>query len=148
MQFNFNVDILGDIQESIHHAESNDTESVYSSLTSISDKLKKRNKLIKIAGKSEVGQLIIEEYQNDSAASDSDRNSSSRTRSSPKTIKTKSSVCSKPSFSFPQCALSQQFRNANFNHGYTPQLNISFRKVNVTPTQTNTHPHPSNTQNH
>ena len=55
MQFNFNVDILGDIQESIHHAESNDTESAYSSLTSISDKLKKRNKLIKIAGKSEVG---------------------------------------------------------------------------------------------
>ena len=47
-------------------------ESAYSSLTSISSKLRKRNKLVRIAGKSEAGWLTIEEYQNDSAASDSD----------------------------------------------------------------------------
>ena len=43
-----------------------------------------------------------------------------------------------PPFLFPQSVLSQQFRNTNFNHGYTPQLNIPFTKGNVPPTQTNT----------
>ena len=71
-QFNSIVDILDDIQESIHHVENNDTESAYSSLTSICDKLKKRNKLIRIADKSEAGWLTIEEYLNDSPASNSD----------------------------------------------------------------------------
>ena len=37
--------------------------------------------------------------------------------------------------------LSQLVWNAIFNHGYTPQLKISFRKGNVLPTQTNTLTH-------
>ena len=39
-------------------------------------------------------------------------------------------------FSFPQSVLSQQFWNASFNHGYTPQHNITFRKGKMPPTQT------------
>ena len=139
-QFNFCVDILDDIQESIDHVENNDTESVHSSLKSVSDKLIKINKLIRIVDKSEARWLTIEEYQNDSAASDSDNSQKIRQaeESALRKQKTKSSVCPKPSFSFHQSVLSQQFLNASFNHEYTPQLNIPFRKDNVRPTQTNT----------
>ena len=49
--------IFDDIHESIHHVKNIDSESVYSSLTSISNKLKKRNMLIRIADKSEAGWL-------------------------------------------------------------------------------------------
>ena len=67
------MDILHDIQESIYHVENNDAESSHCSLTSINNKLKKRNKLIRIADKSEEGWLTIQEYQNNSTASDSDK---------------------------------------------------------------------------
>ena len=68
--FHFNVNILDNIQQSTH-VGNNDTESAHNSLSSIRDKLKKTNKLVRIAGKSETGWLTIEENQNDSAASDS-----------------------------------------------------------------------------
>ena len=135
-QFNSIVDILDDIQESIHHVENNDTESAYSSLTSICDKLKKRNKLIRIADKSEAGWLTIEEYLNDSTASNSDelRKIRQAEQRGLQKQKTKFSVCPKPSFSFTQSVLSQQFQNDSFKYGYTQQLNIPFRTGKVPPT--------------
>ena len=56
----------------IHHVENDGAESAHSLLTSISDRLKVRNKLIRIADKSEAEWLTVEEYQNDAATSDSD----------------------------------------------------------------------------
>ena len=137
--FYFNVNILDDIQESIHHAGNNNAESTHFLVTSISEKLKKRNKLIRIADKLEAGQLPIEEYQNDSAVNNSDDSHKIRQveQRALRKQKTKSSVCPK-SYSFLQSVLSLQFQNASFNHRYTPNLNIPFRKDNVPPTQTNT----------
>ena len=59
----FSVDVLDDNQEFIYHVGNNDTESIHSSLSSISNKLKKRDKYIRIAD-------AMEEYQNDSTGSD------------------------------------------------------------------------------
>ena len=71
-QFNLNVNVLDDIQESIHNVENNDTESTHSFLSSISNKLKKEKQVNHDCRKAEAGWLNIEEYHNGSAASNSD----------------------------------------------------------------------------
>ena len=84
----------------------------------------------------------MEEYQNDSTGSDSgdSRKVNQAEQGALKKIK-KSSVRPAPFFSFPESVLRQQFRNTRFNHGYTLQLNIPFRKDELLPTQTNTLTH-------
>ena len=123
----------------------------HSSSTSISSKLKeRRNKLIRIAEKSEAKWVTIEEYQNDSAANDSEnlRKICLSKQRALREQKPKSLVHPKPSFSFPESVVSQHFCNASFIHGYTLQLNIQFRRGNVWLIQPNTHSHPSNAKNH
>ena len=84
----------------------------------------------------------MEEYQNDSTGSDSgdSRKVNQAEQGALKKIK-KWSVRPAPFFSFPESVLRQQFRNTRFNHGYTLQLNIPFRKDELLPTQTNTLTH-------
>ena len=47
-------------------------EDLSANLTLITTKLKKRNKLIKLADRSQVGWSIVQEYEQDPMASDSD----------------------------------------------------------------------------
>ena len=64
-QFDFNTEISFAIQECQHQIARGKIEDLSANLTSIATKLKKRNKLIKLAGRSPVGWSIVQEYEQD-----------------------------------------------------------------------------------
>ena len=93
--------------------------------TSIATKLKKRNKLIKLVDRSPVGWSIVQEYKQDPMASDSDdaqkiRQAELRAVRKRK-VKTPASFTQSSSSTISK-APSFQFRNANFQNGYSPPV--------------------------
>ena len=71
-QFDFNTEISFAIQECQQQISRGNIEDLSANLTSIATKLKKRNKLIKLADRSPAGWSIVQEYEQDPMASDSD----------------------------------------------------------------------------
>ena len=71
-QFDFNTEISFAIQECQQQISRGNIEDLSANLTSIATKLKKRNKLIKLADRSPAGWSIVQEYEQDHMASDSD----------------------------------------------------------------------------
>ena len=71
-QFSFNSELSFEVEKCTFYLNKGDLDSVHSGLNSISSKIKKRNKLIKLADRSSVGWSIVEEYEADPIASDSD----------------------------------------------------------------------------
>ena len=71
-QFDFDIEISFAIQECEQQISRGNIEDLSANLTSIAMKLKKRNKLIKLADRSPAGWSIVQEYEQDPMASDSD----------------------------------------------------------------------------
>ena len=71
-QFDFNTKISFAIKECQQQISRDNIEDPSANLTSIATKLKKRNKLIKLADRSPAGWSIVQEYEQDPMASDSD----------------------------------------------------------------------------
>ena len=71
-QFDFNTEISFAIQECQQQISRGNIEDLSANLTSIARKLKKRNKVIKLADPSPAGWSTVQEYKQDPMASDSD----------------------------------------------------------------------------
>ena len=71
-QFDFNTEILFAIQECQQQISRGNIEDLSANLTSIATKLMKKSKLIKLADRSPAGWSIVQEYEQDPMASDSD----------------------------------------------------------------------------
>ena len=71
-QFDFKTEISFAIEECQHQISRGNIEDLSANLTLTTTKLKKRNKLIKLADRSQVGWSIVLEYEQDPMASDSD----------------------------------------------------------------------------
>ena len=71
LQHEFNKDIMEDLQDIIDNI-SDEQDPVSTSLKAVICKLKKRNKLIKIADSTEGGWAVVAEYGKKSIGSDSD----------------------------------------------------------------------------
>ena len=71
-QFDFNTEISFVIQECQQQISRGNIEDLSANLKSIAMKLKKRNKLIKLADRSPAGWSIVQEYEQDHMVSDSD----------------------------------------------------------------------------
>ena len=70
-QFYFNTEISFAIQECQQQISRGNIEDLPANLTSIATKLKKRNKLIKLANRSPAGWSIVQEYEQEPIGSDS-----------------------------------------------------------------------------
>ena len=68
----FNLDLAERIEASISLFKKNDTKMASKSLKNCLEIIRKRNKLIRSADKSEAGWAIVQEYQTDELASDTD----------------------------------------------------------------------------
>ena len=68
----FNFDLAERIEGSICLFKDNDTKTASKNLRNCFEMIRKRNKLIRLADKSEAGWAIVEEYQTDELASDTD----------------------------------------------------------------------------
>ena len=68
----FDLDLAEKIEESISLFKENDTKTASKNLRNCLQIIRKCNKLIRLAGKSEAGWAIVQEYQTDELASDTD----------------------------------------------------------------------------
>ena len=121
-QFDFNTEISLAIQECHDQISRCNIEDLSANLTLTATKLKKRNKLIKLANRSPVRWYIVQEYEQDFMASDSDdpqkiRQAEQRAIRKRK-LKTPSRFTQSSSSTISK-APSFQFRNANFQNGYS-----------------------------
>ena len=71
-QFDFNIEISFAIQECKQQISRCNTEDLSANLTSIVTKLRKKNKLIKLADRLPAGWSIMQEYEQDPMTRDSD----------------------------------------------------------------------------
>ena len=71
-QFDFEIEISFAIQECEQQISRGNTEDLSANLTSIATKLRKRNKLIKLVGRLPAEWSIVQEYEQDPMARDSD----------------------------------------------------------------------------
>ena len=116
---------LKDIIDSI----SDELDPVSMSLKAVISKLKKRNKLIKIADFTEVGWTVVAEYQREPIGSNSDDCKRIR-QAEKKALKKKNTENSKsgafkPSSTLRNPRIGQQLQNANFKHDYSPTSSSS-----------------------
>ena len=71
LQREFNTDIMENLQDIIDNI-SDEQDPISTSLKAVISKLKKRNKLIKIANSTEAGWAVVAEYEKEPIGSDSD----------------------------------------------------------------------------
>ncbi|XP_072044315.1 uncharacterized protein [Amphiura filiformis] len=71
-QFQFNHEILSNVEASISRIEEGNITEVLPLLKESAEKLSKRNKLIRLADKSDGGWAVVDEYLSDDLAEDSD----------------------------------------------------------------------------
>ena len=119
---------MEDLQDIIDNI-SDEHDPVQTSLKAGISKLKKRNKLIKIADSTEGGWAAGAEYEKEPIGSDSDdykriRQAETRAMKKKNTEKSKSSAF-KPSPTLRNPRIGQQFRNADFKHDYSPKSSSS-----------------------
>ena len=110
---------MEDLQDIIDNI-SDEQDPVSTSLKAVISKLKKRNKLIKIADSTEGGWAVVAEYEKEPIGSDSDdckriRQAETRALKKKNTEKSKSSAF-KPSSTLRNPRIGQQFWNADFKH--------------------------------
>ena len=99
-QFDFNTEISFAIQECQQQISRGNIEDLSANLISIATKLKKRNKLIKLADRSPVGWSIVQEYEQDPMTKDSD-DAQKKVKTLPSFTQSSSSTISiAPSFRF------------------------------------------------
>ena len=118
---------MQDLQDIINISDEQDPVST--SLKAIISKLKKINKLIKIADSTEGGWEVVAEYEKEPIGSNWDdckriRNAETRALKKKNTEKSKSGAF-KPSPTLQNPRIGQQFRNANFKHDYCPASSSS-----------------------
>ena len=122
-QFDFNTEIAVAIQECQQQISRGNIEDLSANLTPIAMKLKKRNKLSKLADRSPVGWSIVREYEHNPMVSDSDYAQKIRQAEQreirKKKVKAPTSFTQSFSFTISK-ALSFRFRNASFQNGYSP----------------------------
>ena len=70
-QFLFNAEILDELDVITEELHSEDTESALKTTKRVGKFIQKRQKLIKLADKSEAGWLAVDEYESDELADDS-----------------------------------------------------------------------------
>ena len=111
VQFEFNNQIL-QIVQNLSSALNNDDPSEANDLCDdLTAKLKRQNKLIKMADRSALGWDTVAEYKADPIASDSDDGEKIRQAENRAFTKQKSKKSNKPTFRFPsQRSTGQQFR--------------------------------------
>ena len=119
LQHEFNKDIMEDLQDIIDNI-SDEQDPVSTSLKAVISKLKKRDKLIKIADSTEGGWVVVAEYKKEPIWSDSDdckriRQAETRPPKNKNKGKSKSSAL-KPSSTLRNPRIGQQFCNAEFKH--------------------------------
>ena len=123
-QFNFNSEISFEVNKCLFYLDKGDFDSVNNGLNLMSSKIKKRNKLIKLADRSSVDWSIVEEYEADPIASDSDdsrkiRQAEQRAIRKKKKTPTSQQQSGSSTLTKPN---GYQFRNASFNYGYSPPM--------------------------
>ena len=128
MQHEFNKDIMEDLQDIIDNI-SDEQDPVSTSLKAVISKLKKRNKLIKIADSTEGGWAVVAEYEKEPIGSDSDyckriRQAETKALKKKNTEKSKSSAF-KASSTLRNPRIGQQFRNTDFKDNNSPTSSSS-----------------------
>ena len=71
-QFEFNIKVQDSLQRATEHLENDDKVSALEELKQGNDLIKQRNKLIRLADRSDNGWAVVNEYITDTLASDSD----------------------------------------------------------------------------
>ena len=109
---------------------SDEQDPVLTSLKAVISKLKKRNKLIKIADSTEGCLAVVAEYEKEPIVSDSDdckriRLAEIRALKKNNTEKPKSGAL-KPSSTLRNPQIGQRCWNANFKHDYSPTSNRQY----------------------
>ena len=124
-QFDFPTKISFAIQESQQQISRGNIEDLFANLTSIATKINKTKKLIKLADRLPTGWSVVQEYEQDPMARDSD--DAQKIRQAEQRAIRKRKV--KKSTSFTQSfsstiskASSFQFWNASFQNGYSPPV--------------------------
>ena len=139
---------MEDLQDIIDNI-SDEQDPVSTSLKAVISKLKKRNKLIKIADSTEGGWLVVAEYEKEPIWSDSDNCKRIR-QAEKRALKNKNkgkpkSTAFKPSSTLRNPRIGQQFRNANFKHDNSPTSSSS--RQNPFQYRPNSYPqHPNSSQ--
>ena len=128
LQHEFNKDVMEDLQDIIDNI-SDEQDPVSTSLKAVISKLKKRNKLIKIADSTKQGWAVVAEYEKEPIGGDSDdckriRRAETRALKKNNTEKSKSSTF-KRSSTLRNSRIGQQFRNADFKHDNSPTSSSS-----------------------
>ena len=140
-QYNFNSEISLEVDKCLYHVKNSVLENVAEGLNTISSKIKKRNKLVRLADRSSVGWSIVEEYEEDPIASDSDdsrKNPQAEQRAIRKK-KNKTPTSSQQSSSSTWAKPNGfQFRNASFNYGYSPPVPPIYQGTKNVSQQNNT----------
>ena len=137
IQFEFNQQTLKSVQN-ISSALNNDDASKANDLCDdLTAKLKRRNKLLKIAHRSVLGWDTVAEYETDPIASDSDDGKKIRQAQNRALTKRKSKKSNKLNLRIPrQKPSGQQFRIDGEHNGFTPlsqqNFNLRFPSNNFT----------------
>ena len=128
VQFEFNIQILQIVQNLSSTLNNDDPSEANDLFDDLIANLKRRNKLIKMAGRSALGWDTVAEYEADPIASDSDDGKKIRQAENRALTKQKSKKSNKPTFRFPsQRPTGQQFRIDSQHNGFTPPSQRNFK---------------------